>query len=183
MTLAPPRPGKPLFLASASGRSAPSLTISAAVLIAATASMPICAVGPDRGSSTPILTSCCACADAAPLNIATHARMTILNLIAVLRCFRIRTASSYSYPISPPFIPPQAGIQGPSLRPLGPRFRGDERRISPGSNAKPHDNDRVAEYVCFQSLPSQVRPTPANARVASLIGALFACVRQSVQLF
>src|SRR5262249_28267250 len=91
MTLAPPRPGKPLFLASASGRSAPSLTISAALLIAATASLPICAVGPDSGSSTPILTSCCVCADAAPLNIATHARVTILNLIAVLRSL------SYSY--------------------------------------------------------------------------------------
>src|SRR5262249_30094231 len=70
-----------LFLASASGRSAPSLTISAAVLIAATASMPICAVGPDSGSRTPILTSCCACADATPVNIVTHARTTILNFM------------------------------------------------------------------------------------------------------
>src|SRR5262245_56139295 len=34
-----------------------------------------------------------------------------------------------------------------------------------GSNAKPHDNDRVAECVCFQSSPSQVRPRLTNAGV------------------
>jgi len=89
---------------------------------------------------------------------------------------RIRTGSLLrSFPRKRESRVPVCGLWVPAFA--------NERRISPGSNAKPHDNDRVAEYVCFQSSPSQVRPMPANARVARLIGALFACARQSVQLF